>query len=153
MNATRAARPSPMRRFDPQRLGRLECDAWVTYYLRDWRRFLVAAISMGRVGVGMSWSRTVHGAWLVLRANQVWAPYPDNDPEQARRLMERFYELVARTHDETFDVEQAARLEVAWWESTGTGNGTTPIIPSMCSSMRSRRCTPTSTRSRSRPSV
>jgi hypothetical protein len=115
MNATRAARPSPMRRFDPQRLGRLECDAWVTYYLRDWRRFLVAAISMVRVGFGMSWPRTVHGAWLVLRANQVWAPYPDNDPEHARRLMQRFYELVARTHDETFDAEQAARLEVAWW--------------------------------------
>src|SRR4051794_27804980 len=115
MSAPRAARPSPMRRFDPQRLAGLECDAWGNYYLRDWRRFLVAAISMVRVGFGMSWPRTIHGAWLVLRANQVWAPYPDNDPEHARRLMQRFYELVARTHDETFDVEKASRLEVAWW--------------------------------------
>jgi hypothetical protein len=30
------------------------------------------------------------GAWLVLRANQVWAPFPDNDPDAARALMKRF---------------------------------------------------------------
>jgi hypothetical protein len=28
----------------------------------------------------MSWPRTLRGAWLVLRANQKWAPVPDNDP-------------------------------------------------------------------------
>ncbi len=122
-------RPSPMRRFEPQRLGRLECDAWVSYYLRDWRRFLVAAISMVRVGFRMSWPRTVHGAWLVLRANQVWAPYPDNDPERARRLMRRFYELVARTHDETFDVELASRLELAWWGVHRRGQRDDPDQP------------------------
>jgi hypothetical protein len=106
-----------MRRFDPQRLGGLECAAWVSYYLRDWRRFLVAAVSMVRVGFRMSWPRTVYGAVLVLRANQVWAPYPDNDPEQARLLMRRFYRLVARTHAEGFDVAEAARLEVEWWRA------------------------------------
>ena len=29
--------------------------------------------------------------------------------------MERFYRLVAARHGETFDVAQAARLEVEWW--------------------------------------
>jgi hypothetical protein len=103
------------RDFDPDALAGAEFDGWVAYYRRDWRRFLTAAVGMVRLGFGMSWPRTLRGAWLVLRANQVWAPYPDNDPERARRLMQRFYELVARTHDETFDVELAARLEVEWW--------------------------------------
>jgi hypothetical protein len=84
---------------------------------------------MVRVGFGMSWPRTVHGAWLVLRANQVWAPYPDNDPEHARRLMQRFYELVARTHDETFDVEKASRLELAWWGVHRRGQRDDPDQP------------------------
>jgi hypothetical protein len=51
----------------------------------------------------------------VLRANQLWAPFPDNDPAGARRAMERFYRLVARRHSERFDPATAAELEVEWW--------------------------------------
>lgn len=118
-----------MRAFDPTRLGSLECDAWVAYYRRDWRRVLAAAVAMVRLGFGMPWPRTLLGAALVLRANQVWAPYPDNDPEAARRLMERFYRLVARTHDETFDVAGAAALEVEWWRVHRQGQRNDPDQP------------------------
>jgi hypothetical protein len=70
---------------------------------------------MVRIGFGMSWPRTLYGAWLVLRANQLWAPVPDNDPDGARRTMRRFYALVVATTGEKFDVDTAARLEVEWW--------------------------------------
>jgi hypothetical protein len=106
-----------MRSFDPVRLGEMECDAWVAYYLRQWGRFLRAAVGMVHVGFGMPWTSTLQAAWLVLRANQVWAPYPDNDPDAARRLMRTFYTLVTRTHGETFDVTEAARREVEWWRA------------------------------------
>ncbi|HUY49155.1 MAG TPA: hypothetical protein VMV92_26125 [Streptosporangiaceae bacterium] len=62
----------------------------------------------------MSWPRTLHGAWLVLRANQLWAP-ADNDPDGARRCMRRFYGLVRAAYGEPRDVVEAARLEVDWW--------------------------------------
>ena len=39
----------------------------------------------GRAGFGMNRVRTLQGAWYVLRANQVWAPYPDNDPDGGPR--------------------------------------------------------------------
>jgi hypothetical protein len=58
--------------------------------------------------------RTLRGAWQVLRANQVWAPYPDNDPTSAREHMRRFYALVARDHPR-LDPARAAALEVEWW--------------------------------------
>ena len=103
-----------MRSFDPIRLGGAECEAWVAYYRRRWLRVLVSAVRMVRVGFGLPWPRTLCGAWLVLRANQLWAP-ADNDPDGARRVMRRFYALVARTHGESFDVDEAARLEVEWW--------------------------------------
>jgi hypothetical protein len=104
-----------MRSFDPRRVGRLECDAWVTYYRRRWAAFLWAALGLTRHTFGLPWPATVRGAWLVLRANQLWAPYPDNDPDGARRCMGRFYRLVADHHGETFDVPRAASLEVEWW--------------------------------------
>ena len=76
-----------MRSFDPVRLGGYEADAWVAYYQRRWGTFLRAAIGMVREGFGMPRARTLRGAWLVLRANQAWAPYPANDPDRARALM------------------------------------------------------------------
>jgi len=104
-----------MRSFDPRRVGALECSAWVAYYRREWLAFLRAAVSLTRHTFALGWPATVRGAWLVLRANQLWAPFPDNDPDGARRCMRGFYGLVARHHGERFDVEQAARLEVEWW--------------------------------------
>jgi hypothetical protein len=110
-----AAKPKPHRAFDPRRVGDLETTAWVTYYRREWLPFLRAAVSLTRHTFGLPWPATLYGAWLVLRANQLWAPYPDNDPEGARRTMERFYRLVAGHHGEAFDPRRASELEVEWW--------------------------------------
>lgn len=96
-------------------LGGHEADAWVAYYQRRWGTFLRAAFGLVQEGFDLSAPQTLRGAWLVLRANQAWAPYPDNDPDRARALMRRFYALVTKTHGETFDLDQAARLEVEWW--------------------------------------
>jgi hypothetical protein len=104
-----------MRTFAPHRLGRLECDAWVAYYRREWGRFLQASVGMVREGFGMDWPHTVQGAYLVLRANQLWAPYPDNDAAGAQATMRRFYDLVATEHGLLLDVDRAAELEVEWW--------------------------------------
>jgi len=97
------------------RTGRLECDAWAAYYRREWGPFLRAAVGMVEAGFGMGPRRTLLGAWYVLRANQVWAPYPDNDPVAARAFMRRFYTLVASQGHPNLDPTCAAELEVNWW--------------------------------------
>jgi hypothetical protein len=106
-----------MRRFDPVRLGHAEADAWVAYYRRRWLAFLRAAIAMVRIGFALPFPRSLEGAWYVLRANQLWAPFPDNDPDGAIAEMRKFYTLVATTHDEVFDIKRAADLEVGWWRA------------------------------------
>jgi hypothetical protein len=103
------------RSFDPRVVGQLECQTWVTYYRREWLPFLWAALRVTRHAFGLSWPATLLGAWLVLRANQHWAPFPDNRPDAARRCMRRFYALVARGGHEKLDVTEAAWLEVEWW--------------------------------------
>jgi hypothetical protein len=105
-----------MRSFDPRRVGALECRAWVTYYRREWAKLLVASVGLVRAGFRLRWFRVPYGAWLVLRANQLWAP-ADNDPDGARRCMERFYRLVAADSGESIDTAEAARREIAWWRA------------------------------------
>jgi hypothetical protein len=116
-----AAKARPARRpasvlwsFDPVKIGNLETTLWVTYYRRQWARFLVTSLLVVRDTFGMDWLRTIHGAWLVLRANQLWAPNP-GDPDGARRCMTRFYALLLLTHGVPTDPARAARLEVDWW--------------------------------------
>jgi hypothetical protein len=108
---------SPMRTFDPDRIGTYETAAWVAYYRKEWMGLLRAAVSLVRSTYRMPWPRTLRGAWLVLRANQRWAPYPHNKPDAARELMRRFYGLVLKTHDQPLDAAEAARLEVDWWRA------------------------------------
>lgn len=109
-----ASRPGPLT-FDPVAVGRAECAAWAAYYRREWLPFLRAAVTMVRAGFGMPWPRTLLGAWHVLRANQLWAPFPANDPNGARASMRRFYRLVVRSGGGDFDPARAATLEVHWW--------------------------------------
>jgi hypothetical protein len=106
-----------LRAFDPRSVGSLESRAWETYYRRKWPAFLVASVGLVRAAFRMSWPRTVVGAWLVLRANQKWAPFPANDPAAARGLMTSFYRLLRKSEGAAFDPARAAELEVEWWRA------------------------------------
>jgi len=108
--------PSRLRSFSPLRVGHLEAAVWVAYYQREWARFLALSVLVVRSAFGMDWIRTLHGAWLVLRANQLWAPPPPrSDPAGARRCMRRFYALLRLAHGEPANPARAAELEVEWW--------------------------------------
>jgi len=117
MDRTEAGmKSSAVRRpFDPVAVGRAECAAWAAYYRHEWLTFLRAALAMVSAGFGMDRARTVRGAWYVLQANRAWAPYPDNDPDQARAYMRRFYQLVLESGWGGPDPVRAAELEVEWW--------------------------------------
>ena len=109
-----AGQPGRLRSFDPARIADLEYRAWTGYYLRDWPQVLMAAVGLVKAGFGMDWTRTLHGAWLVLRANQLWAP-KDNNPVRAQACMRRFYALLKLSHGAPASPAEAARLEVDWW--------------------------------------
>ena len=61
-----------------------------------------------RAAFRMSGPRTLGGAWLVLRANPKWAPYPRNDPDAVRELTTRFYRLLRASEGSAFDPARAA---------------------------------------------
>src|SRR5512132_4038469 len=102
-----------MRSFDARRVGELECDAWVAYYRRRWLTLLRASLGLTREAFGLSLPDTARGGWWVLRANQLWAPYPDNDPDGARRYMERFYRMVAAREGESLRAHRVLQQDRA----------------------------------------
>lgn len=110
-----AGQPSRLRSFDPVRVAELEYRAWVGYYQHNWNQALMAFVGLIRMGYGMNWRRTLHAAWLALRAIQLWAPLPGNDPDGARARMRRFYALVRLCYSEPASPAKAAELEVDWW--------------------------------------
>ena len=127
------AEPSRLRTFNPVHVGRLEAAVWVAYYRREWARFLVLSVLLVRYAFGMDWVRTVHGAWLVLRANMLWAPpEPKSDPAGARRCMRRFYALqlphsgLATTL--IIAALGAAALTGFWVLSRRRGRGPPPVV-------------------------
>jgi hypothetical protein len=128
--------PTRLRSFDPVRLADLEYRAWVGYYLRNWPQVLMASVGLVKMGFGMDWYRTLHGAWLALRAIQAWAPFPDNHPDRARACMRRFYALVRLTYGEPANPARAAELEVDWWRvhreaQYGQGSGYDDLVESI----------------------
>jgi hypothetical protein len=108
---------SPMRSFDPRRVGGLEARVWELYYRRKWVAFLWSSVGLVRAAFRMRWRDTLLGAWLVLRANMKWAPYPRNDPDAARALMTRFYAILRASEGGDLDPARAAALEVEWWRA------------------------------------
>lgn len=106
-----------LRSFNPVRIADLEYRMWVAYYLRRWTRVLAAMVSLLRLGFGTDWLVVLQGARLMLRAAQLWAPYPDNDPDGARAHMRELYALVRLRFGEPADPALAASLEIDWWRA------------------------------------
>ena len=104
-----AGRPSRLRSFDPARVADLEYRAWVGYYRHQWYQALMAFAGLTKMGYGMDWRRTLHAAWLALRAIQLWAPLPDNNPGGARARMRRFYALVRLSYEQAGQPGQGRR--------------------------------------------
>ena len=102
--------------FDPERVARFEKENYVAYYRRRWLDLLRASVSLVREAFGLGWLDSVHGAYLVARAEMAFAPVSDNDPGLAEQYMRRFYRLLNARRGTSIDVEAAARLDVGWWQ-------------------------------------
>ena len=112
----RATRPAePHRNFDPRRVGELECDAWVAYYRREWLRFLRSAVGIHAPHLRAALAGDAPRCGARTAGQPAVGAVPGNDPDGARRAMERFYRMVGRRYHEPFDPVHASELEVGWW--------------------------------------
>jgi hypothetical protein len=108
--------PNGLRSFDPLRIADLEYRMWVAYYLRRWTRLLAASARLLWLGFGTDLARILPGPWLMLRAVQLWAPFPNNDPDGAQARMRELYGLVRLR-----SASLRTRPGRPAWRSTGGG--------------------------------
>jgi hypothetical protein len=109
----RTARPNP-RGFDPQEMGRLESAMWRSYYDGRWLRLIGQTMQVSCDQYGFSWW---DGARLSKHA-AIAAMYfrrETNDPRCIGQL-ESYYGIVRHATRISFDVSEAARLELQWWK-------------------------------------
>jgi hypothetical protein len=109
--------PSGLRSFDPSRIADLEYRMWVAYYRRRWTYLLAALARLVWLGSRTDLAYILQGAWLMLRAAQLWAPFPDNDPDGAQACMRKLYALVKLRYGQPADPARAASLEIDWWRA------------------------------------
>lgn len=101
--------------FNPDKLARYERENYVAYYQKRWLRLLRASIRMVQEAYQFSLWQAIYGAYLIARAEIAFAPFPDNDVPLAEAYMRRFFTFLNRVHGLKIDVENAAKVEVAWW--------------------------------------
>ncbi|MBL8094971.1 MAG: hypothetical protein JNL73_12455 [Anaerolineales bacterium] len=102
--------------FDPECVARFEMENYQAYYRRRWGQLARATIGLMRAAFGFNRLDAVYAAYLVARAELAFAPFPHNDSPRAEAYMRRFYGLLKARHGVAIDVDQAARLDVRWWQ-------------------------------------
>lgn len=106
---------NPMRNFDPQKIAYYEKENYVAYYQRDWLKLVRVSVGMVKETFGLNWLQAAYAAYLVVRAEIAFAPYPQNDVPQAKRYMRQFYSFIQNVHHLHLDLDRAAELELNWW--------------------------------------
>jgi hypothetical protein len=102
--------------FDADRLAYLEVAGWRAYYDRKWLLAFWLMVKMCREQFGLSWLRSLQGAYYITRASIAWAPV-EHDSRLVRRYIRKFYRLAAR-HGKglDFDPDLVTNLEFRYWD-------------------------------------
>lgn len=101
--------------FDPAGMARSEAAMWRAYYEGRWLRLGWQSLLAAREQFGFSLIDSARLAWHAARAARFFRP-ATNDPRILPEL-EAYYAVIARSAaPRLFDIKEAARLELRWWQ-------------------------------------
>ena len=106
-----------MREFDPARVARLETAMWRDYYEKRYVALFGALYSLSRDEYGFSPWDSVRVSYFAAKAAKDFQPTRSREEAQvARPTLEKYYAVIRARIGEEFDVRDAARLELDWWQ-------------------------------------
>lgn len=108
-----SSRPG-IRGLDPGEMGKMESAMWRSYYEGKWVRLGWQTLDAAHRQHGFSWIDSLRMAAHAARAALYFRKNSD-DPRCLPEL-EAYYQIIRRAMRGTFDVSQAARLELEWWK-------------------------------------
>jgi len=107
---------SSLTRFDGHEVGRLETAMWRSYYGHQPARLYGQLLDLMRHQYHLPFWRASLAAWHAAHAAVVFQRgHNRREYELALPDLADYYSLIRRSSDTPFPVENAARLELAWW--------------------------------------
>jgi hypothetical protein len=109
-------RQSTLTRFDGHEVGRLETAMWRSYYAQQPARLYGELLDLMRHQYHLPFWRASLAAWHAAHAAVVFQRgHNRGEYELALLGLANYYSLIRRSSDIPFSVDDAARLELAWW--------------------------------------
>ena len=111
-------RPADLRGFDPAAMARLETAMWRDYYEKHYPALFYHLYEVSRTQFGFAPSDSVRIALSAAEAARTFQPTRSRDAANAALPpLVTYYRLLANAAPGGFDVAEAARLELDWWQA------------------------------------
>jgi hypothetical protein len=111
-------RPADLRAFDPAEMARLETAMWRDYYERRYPALFYRLYDVSRSQFGFAPFDSVRIALSAARAARTFQPTRSRQQADAALPdLVTYYGLLQRAAPAAFDVQEAARLELDWWQA------------------------------------
>lgn len=111
-------RHADLRAFDPAEMGRLETAMWRDYYDKRYGALFYHLYESTRTQFGFSPLQSLHVAFSAAEAARTFQPTRSRrEADAALPALVAYYRNFAPAAPMAFDVEEAARLELDWWQA------------------------------------
>jgi hypothetical protein len=107
--------PATTFQFDPNAVAHVEVEGWKAYYDHAWPRLLRLIVQLGETQFRIPFPQSWLAAYHIARASAAWVP-KDHDMAVIERHLAAFYKLALRSSGLHYDPQQAAALELRYWE-------------------------------------
>jgi hypothetical protein len=109
---------SDLTQFDYQKMAQLDSDMWRAYYNHQFFRLFLLLVRLMRTQFRFNWFITLRLAYYSGTAAAYYRikKHKGVNNDSVLRKLVQFYKLVSRNATEAFNYEEAAKLELAWWD-------------------------------------
>ena len=117
-------RQADLRAFDPAEMARLETAMWRDYYDKRYAALFYHLYASTRTQFGLSPFRSVHVALSAAGAAKAFQPTQSRqEADAALPALVAYYRDFAAVAPVAFNVEEAARFELDWWQARREASG------------------------------
>lgn len=111
-------RQADLRAFDPAEMARLETAMWRDYYDKRYAALFYHLYASTRTQFGFSPFRSLHIAFSAAEAARTFQPTQSRqEANAALPALVAYYRDFAAAAPVAFDVQEAARFELDWWQA------------------------------------
>jgi hypothetical protein len=111
-------RQADLRAFEPAEIARLETAMWHDYYEKRYGALFCHLYALSRTQFGFSPLDSLRIALAAARAAKAFQPTRSREAaDAALPQLVTYYRLLASAAPGGFDVKEAARLELDWWQA------------------------------------